>query len=64
MVFDCETSPSHRIINHIPIYKKQKSIAGPSVAEAIGIDLIRQNALNLINGLKNWKIFNHAQSKH
>jgi hypothetical protein len=43
MVFDRETSPSHRIIIHIPIYKKQKSIAGPSVAEAIGIDLIRQN---------------------
>lgn len=36
-----ETSPSKRVIQEIPRYEKQKPLAGPRVAEAIGLPTIR-----------------------
>ena len=36
-----ETSPSKRIIKEIPRYEKQKPLAGPRVAEAIGLPTLR-----------------------
>ncbi len=36
-----ETSPSKRVIKEIPRYEKQKPLAGPRVAEAIGLPTIR-----------------------
>ena len=36
-----ETAPSKRIISEIPRYEKQKTSAGPRVAEAIGLPTIR-----------------------
>ena len=36
-----ETSPSNRIIKEIPRYEKQKPLAGPRVAGAIGLPAIR-----------------------
>lgn len=35
------TAPSKRIIAHIPEYDDQKADAGPKVAEAIGLDVLR-----------------------
>jgi len=37
-----ETSPSHRIIDTIPVFEKQKATVGPTIADAIGLNLIRE----------------------
>ncbi len=47
-----ETAPSKRIIRSIPEYKGRKSNAGPSVANKIGIDLIRQRCMHFDGWLK------------
>lgn len=37
-----EGAPSKRIIKHLAIYKKQKSIAGPFVTNSIGLAVLRE----------------------
>lgn len=36
------TSPSHRIIRHLPRYGRRKADAGPSAAAAIGLPRLRK----------------------
>ena len=37
-----ETAPSRRIISHIPEYAHSKAVAGPQIARAITLDVMRQ----------------------
>ena len=41
-----ETAPSKRIIRFLPSYAKDKAIAGPFIAEAIGLDVLRTECIH------------------
>ena len=41
-----ETAPSKRIIRFLPSYEKDKAIAGPFIAEAIGLDKLRTECIH------------------
>ncbi len=48
-----DTAPSKRIIKHIPDYKSDKSAAGPIIAEAIGLNRIREKCPHFNKWLDN-----------
>ena len=55
-----QTAPSKRIIDAFPDYKGAKSAAGPQIAEAIGLDIIRHSCPHFDAWLKKLESLHHG----